>query len=113
MYLIYGSNPRSFFVVPTEYDPKVVNKRWKGDVPAFMSELAGVLENVDNWVADEIKAAISAQIEAKELGFGLVMNAFRLALVGGGFGPDLMLIAELLGKEDVISRINKAVENLN
>ncbi len=102
-----------FFVVPTEYDPKVVKKRWKGDVPAFMSELAGVLENVDNWVADEIKAAISAQIEAKELGFGLVMNAFRLALVGGGFGPDLMLIAELLGKEDVISRINKAVENLN
>ncbi len=101
-----------FFVAPTEYDPKVVKKRWKGDVPAFMTELVSVLENVDKWVADDIKAVISTQIEAKELGFGLVMNAFRLALVGGGFGPDLMLIAELLGKEEVILRINKAVESL-
>ncbi|MCW3786742.1 glutamate--tRNA ligase [Plebeiibacterium sediminum] len=102
-----------FFVAPTEYDEKVVKKRWKGDVPAFMGELTSALENVNNWVADDIKAVISAKIEEKELGFGLVMNAFRLALVGGGFGPDLMLIAELLGKEEVISRINKAVENLN
>ncbi len=101
-----------FFVSPEEYDPKVVKKRWKGDVPVFMSDLISVLGEVDTWNADSIKEAISAQIEAKGLGFGLVMNAFRLALVGGGFGPDLMIIAELLGKEEVILRVNKAVEVL-
>jgi len=101
-----------FFVQPTEYDDKVVKKRWKGDIPAFMAELASMLSGVDNWEAESIKSFISAKIEEKELGFGLVMNAFRLALVGGGFGPDLMTIAELIGKEETIARISKAVEKL-
>ncbi|MCU4176524.1 glutamate--tRNA ligase [Carboxylicivirga sp. N1Y90] len=101
-----------FFEAPSEYDPKVVKKRWKGDVPAFMGDLVTELEKVDNWVADDIKAVIAAQIEAKGLGFGLVMNAFRLALVGGGFGPDLMVIAEMLGKDETISRVKAAVENI-
>jgi glutamyl-tRNA synthetase len=101
-----------FFVAPTAYDPKVVKKRWKGDVPAFMAELTTELEKVNNWQADDIKAAISVQIEAKGLGFGLVMNAFRLALVGGGFGPDLMTIAQMIGKEETIQRVKAAVENI-
>ncbi|MCG8581062.1 MAG: glutamate--tRNA ligase [Bacteroidales bacterium] len=101
-----------FFEAPTAYDPKVVKKRWKGDVPAFMAELTTELDKVESWKADDIKAAISAQIEAKELGFGLVMNAFRLALVGGGFGPDLMTIAQMIGKEETIKRVKAAVENI-
>jgi len=101
-----------FFEAPTEYDPKVVKKRWKGDVPAFMADLTATLENVDGWKADDIKAVIAAQIEAKGLGFGLVMNAFRLALVGGGFGPDLMTIAEMIGKEETIKRVQNAVAHI-
>jgi len=101
-----------FFEAPNAYDPKVVKKRWKGDVPAFMTDLCPELEQLNTWVADDIKAAISAQIEAKGLGFGLVMNAFRLALVGGGFGPDLMTIAEMIGKAETISRLNAAVDKL-
>ncbi len=102
-----------FFETPKEYDEKVAKKRWKGDIPAFMAELTSSLESVENWKADDIKTVISAEIEAKGLGFGLVMNAFRLALVGGGFGPDLMTIAELLGKQEVILRVKNAVAALN
>jgi len=101
-----------FFEAPTEYDAKVVKKRWKGDVPAFMADLCPELDQLNNWVADDIKTTIAAQIEAKGLGFGLVMNAFRLALVGGGFGPDLMTIAEMIGKAETISRLKAAVDKL-
>lgn len=101
-----------FFEAPKEYDPKVVKKRWKGDVPAFMSELTSQLLSIETWKAEDIKATISKQIEAKGLGFGLVMNALRLALVGGGFGPDLMTIAEMIGKEETIQRIKTAVEKI-
>lgn len=101
-----------FFEAPTEYDTKVAKKRWKGDVPVFMGELAPELEKVNVWEAEAIKNCISAKIEEKGLGFGLVMNAFRLALVGGGFGPDLMTIAEMLGRDEVVERINTAVEKL-
>ncbi len=101
-----------FFVAPEEYDPKVVKKRWKGDVPAFMEELSAKLSAVEEWKADKIKETIAALIEEKGLGFGLVMNALRLALVGGGFGPDLMTIAEMIGKEETVTRIKNAVERL-
>ncbi len=102
-----------FFEAPIEYDPKVVKKRWKGDVPAFMADLPAVLNDIADWSDENIKAALSTQIEEKGLGFGLVMNAFRLALVGGGFGPDLMVIAEVLGKDEVVNRIKAAVEALS
>jgi glutamyl-tRNA synthetase len=101
-----------FFIAPTGYDPKVVKKRWKGDVPAFMDELTGKLQNIDDWKADKIKETISQLIEVKGLGFGLVMNALRLALVGGGFGPDLMTIAEMIGKDETINRIKTAIEKI-
>ncbi len=101
-----------FFVAPENYDPKVVKKRWKGDVPAFMDELTNHLQNTKDWKADKIKETISQLIEAKGLGFGLVMNALRLALVGGSFGPDLMTIAEMIGKDETIRRIEKAVKKI-
>ncbi len=101
-----------FFEAPTEYDKKVVKKRWKGDVPSFMAHLAPVLYAVENWNAESIKAPISKEIEHNGLGFGLVMNALRLVLVGGSFGPDLMQITELLGKEETVKRINNALRVL-
>ncbi len=101
-----------FFIAPDSYDSKVVKKRWKGDVPAFMGELTSHLQNVDGWKGDMIKETISQLIETKGLGFGLVMNALRLALVGGGFGPDLMTIAEMIGRDETIKRIKTAVEKI-
>jgi glutamyl-tRNA synthetase len=43
---------------------------------------------------------------------GAVMNAFRLAVVGASKGPHMFDIIELLGKEETIKRIEKAIEVL-
>ncbi|WP_026473985.1 glutamate--tRNA ligase [Alkaliflexus imshenetskii] len=99
-----------FFEAPSDYDDKVVKKRWKGDVPAFIGEVAALLETATIWKAEELKQQVSDLITAKEQNFGGVMNALRLALVGGGFGPDLFTIIELLGKNETVSRLRKAVE---
>jgi hypothetical protein len=37
------------------------------------------------------------------------MNPLRLCLVGGSFGPDQSLICEMLGKDEVGSRIDSAL----
>ena len=102
-----------FFVAPTDYDPKVVKKRWKEHTPAMMTELKEVLAGVDDFKAENIKPEIVRFVEEKEVGMGAVMNALRLVLVGGGFGPDLMKIAELLGKEEVMHRIDAGIENIS
>jgi glutamyl-tRNA synthetase len=101
-----------FFVAPSEYDAKVVKKRWKEHVPAMMEEIASFLEGLSEWEALKIKEPFSAFVNEKEWGFGLVMNAFRLCLVGGGFGPDLFDICEIIGKEETIGRIRNAVKNI-
>ena len=101
-----------FYQAPESYDEKVAQKRWKDGIPVFMALLADNLVEHGNWHAEAIKAFVSARIEAEGVNFGAVLNSFRLALVGGSFGPDLFVIAELLGKEETIARIRKAVERL-
>jgi glutamyl-tRNA synthetase len=102
-----------FFKAPESYDPKVIKKRWKGDIPAFMGQLADFLDDIaTDWQADLLKEKVSALISEKEMNFGGVMNSLRLVLVGGSFGPDLFTIVEMLGKEEVVLRIRKAVAEL-
>lgn len=102
-----------FFEAPTGYDEKVAKKRWKGEVPAFMKELADFFEQSAAWDATELKEKASDLINARGIGFGNVMNALRLALTGGAFGPDLFTIAELLGREETVKRVQMAIERLD
>jgi glutamyl-tRNA synthetase len=102
-----------FFMVPTEYDEKAVKKSWKEDTPEKLLEIAKLFESVDSWQAGSIKEVFSAFMNEKGWGFGAVMNPLRLSLVGGNMGPDLFVICELLGKEEAITRIQAAIENIS
>ncbi len=98
-----------FFQTPSSYDPQVVKKRWKAQTPQMMTDLLVIIAGIEDFKADIIKAEIVKFVEAGTHGMGAVMNALRLVLVGGGFGPDLMQIAELLGRGEVIDRINAGI----
>lgn len=101
-----------FFEAPHSYDEKVTRKRWKGSIPSFMVDVTTLLGNLSEWKAEALKQAVSDLITTREANFGAVMNAMRLALVGGSFGPDLFTIVEVLGKKEVLQRLNKAIEIL-
>ncbi|SKB96120.1 glutamate--tRNA ligase [Alkalitalea saponilacus] len=101
-----------FFQKPQGYDEKVVKKRWKGDVPVFILKLTDLFDSAEIWEAEPLKEMVSAEINKKEQNFGNVMNALRLSLVGGAFGPDLFTIIEILGKKECVERIKLAVEVL-
>ena len=53
-----------------------------------------------------------AWIEAQGYKTGDIMNAFRLTLVGEGKGPHMFDISWVLGKEETLKRIGKAIEVL-
>lgn len=99
-----------FFVAPTEYDEKTVKKRWKDESPEQMLELAEVLEGIADFSIENQERIVMAWIEQKEYNLGVIMNAFRLALVGEGKGPHMFDISAVLGKDETITRIKKAVE---
>lgn len=101
-----------FFIAPLEYDEKTVKKRWKADSAKVMTELAEVLEGIDDFSVEGQEPIVMKWVEEKGYKLGDVMNAFRLALVGIGKGPGMFYISAFLGKEETLARLRKAVEVL-
>ena len=101
-----------YFVAPAEYDEKTAKKRWKEDSAAKMTELADLLESLDDFSIENQDAKVHEWIEAKGYGMGEIMNAFRLALVGEGKGPQMFDISGLIGKEETLARLRRAVNVL-
>ena len=102
-----------FFVAPTEYDEKSLKKRWKEDSPKHMTEMLALLETHDDWSAEGLDNLIMPWIAEKEYGVGIVMNAFRICLVGAARGPHIWNITDVLGKEETLRRVKTALEKLS
>jgi glutamyl-tRNA synthetase len=102
-----------FFVAPTEYDEKSLKKRWKEDSPKHMTEMLTLLGAHEDWSAEGLDNLIMPWIAEKEYGVGIVMNAFRICLVGAARGPHIWNITDVLGKEETLRRVRTALEKLS
>ena len=103
---------RFFFVTPTEFNEKDTKKYWKEDTPALMRELLEILKSIDDYSFANTEKIISAWITEKGLGFGKVMNPFRVAIIGAAKGPHMFDVIEIIGKEATIRRMEKALSTL-
>ena len=100
-----------FFVAPTSYDEKA-SKNWKEETPTLMKELISVLSKITDFTSVNIETIVKDWMTKNEIGMGKVMQPFRLSLVGALKGPHLFDIVELIGKEETIKRIEKAITTL-
>lgn len=98
-----------FFVAPQEFNEKDTKKYWKEEARPLMTELLDILRGIDDYSFAHTEQVISGWINEKELGFGKVMNPFRVAIVGAAKGPHMYDIIEILGKEETIRRMEKAL----
>lgn len=101
-----------FFEAPLVYDEKASKKQWKDNTGEIMSELAEYLVGVDDFSAENTETEVKEWIAGKGYGFGQVMPPLRLALVGEMKGPHVFDIISLIGKEETIARIKKAIQVL-
>jgi glutamyl-tRNA synthetase len=98
-----------FFVAPDGYAEADVKKRWKADSANQMFQLSELLEGLSNVNAGTTEEVVKAWMQEKGYGMGAVMNAFRLCIVGASKGPHMFDIVELIGKEETISRLKRAI----
>lgn len=98
-----------FFVAPTEYNEKDSKKYWKEESTPLMKELLEILKGIDDYSFANTDKIISGWINAKEIGFGKVMNPFRVAIVGAAKGPHMYDIMEIIGKEETVNRLERAI----
>ena len=101
-----------FFVAPTTYDEKTVNKRWKDFSARQMSELAALLEALSDFSMAAQEEAVNAWLAENDYKMGDVMNAWRLTLVGEGKGPHMYEISSFLGQAETLKRMRRAIEIL-
>ena len=112
-----------FFEAPSDYDEKSLKKRWKEDSPRHISELLDLLRAVpkERWTnpsstgdasAHPLDEVVMPWIEKQGYGVGIVMNAFRICLVGAARGPHIWAITDILGKEETLRRVEKALATI-
>lgn len=102
---------RFFFVAPTQFnlEDKFVKKNWKPETAAEMQQLRDVLATVEDFSAEGQKAVVDPWVEKTGI---KPWNAWRVCLVGEGQGPDMYALAAFLGKEEVLKRMEFAINAL-
>ena len=99
-----------FFQAPTEYNEKDVAKRWQPGMEGHMAKVIEILETVPFEYDALHQALLEDYIKANQLNTGAIMNSLRLAVVGRTVGPDMLTLVLMLGKDEVIRRVRRAIE---
>lgn len=101
-----------FFRAPESFDREAVEKRWKPETPGIMTGLKELLSGLKDFTAAATEPAVKAWIAENGYNTGAVMNAFRLSVVGALRGPHMYDIIAWLGREETISRIDRALNEI-
>jgi glutamyl-tRNA synthetase len=99
-----------FFESPNDFEPKASKKAWKEDTNQIISDLKQHISEQKDFSKENIQPVIKNWIQAQNIGFGKVMQPLRLSLVGDMKGPDVFAIIALLGKKEVIKRLDFAID---
>lgn len=104
---------RFFLQAPQTFDEAVAGKKWNQDaVNVLTAYKTQLLDTEESFTPAFSKSLLERAAEEQGIKLGKVMQAVRLAVTGVGAGPDLSEIFSILGKEELIKRINYAIETL-
>jgi len=79
-----------------------------------LKEIVPVLEQVEDWNRESLHDALFALIERLEVKNGLILWPLRVAVSGKAFTPGGGIeLAEILGKEETLRRLQKGIELLS
>ncbi len=101
-----------FFEPPRSYDAKGLKKAWKQQTPEIMLELKEKISQIDDFTSENIERELKQWVESKELSFSKVFTPLRLLVQGSTSGPHLFDMLELIGKKEVIRRIETGVSTI-
>jgi glutamyl-tRNA synthetase len=97
-----------FFKQPEEYDINAVKPKWTDAKTELFKTFIKQVEETENWTAADLENNFKALLTEKGMKAGDAMLPLRVMLVGGKFGPHVFDIVALLGKQEVIARVEKA-----
>jgi glutamyl-tRNA synthetase len=99
-----------FFEAPEKYDEAVITKRWKNKSTELMKKLIEKFKVLENPSKEDYERALKEIATEIEVGNGQLIHPLRLAVSGMGVGPGVFDILDIIGKEETIKRISRAIE---
>ncbi len=107
------SNCEYFYERPTTYDEKTIKKRWKEKSPEYLKIIYEKIKELESPSKDDFNNLFHKLSEEMEVGMGQFIHPCRLAVSGTGAGPGLFDILDILGKEEVLKRIEIGLEKIS
>jgi glutamyl-tRNA synthetase len=101
-----------FFKTPETIDTAAISLKWNEQKNLFFIQLIKAFELMQFWQHEELEKEFKEIAAANELKPGELLLPFRIMLVGGKFGPPVFNIAEILGKDETIKRIENTLKLL-
>jgi glutamyl-tRNA synthetase len=95
---------------PQTYNEKNAKKAFKGDAIEILNEFIEMLESTNPSSPAEYHDVIESVVEKREIGFGKIGQPLRVSLLGSMTGSGLDEIMSIIGVEETVSRIDKAIE---
>ncbi len=104
-----------YFSLP-DYDKALLtHEKMKVDLGQAKKSLKAAqedLEALDDWTEEELKQTLLKTVEKLGVKNGQVFWPLRAALTGLDFSPGVFEVANTLGKDETLNRINKAINKL-
>jgi glutamyl-tRNA synthetase len=105
-------NCKYFYEAPKEYEQKAVEKNWKPETPEQLKKLRDAFARLSNPKKEDYEIALTKVAEEFGIGKGNLIHPLRLALSGQSTGPGMFDLLYILGKDEVLNRINYAIEKI-
>lgn len=104
-----------FFKTPENVDMSAVQPKWNADKDAFFKTLAATYQQraPEDFTNEKLEHHFKELASAKGIKAGELMLPLRIMLVGGKFGPHVFEIAEAIGAEETIKRIQNGLQSLS
>ena len=104
---------RFFWQPPMTFDPDAVARFWNDEaVSTLMRGWKYEIESLEDFSADTLEGALRNFADSREKKAADLIHPTRLAITGKGVSPGIFQVMALLGQEQLINRIEYALETL-
>ena len=101
-----------FFEAPAEYEQSAKDKNWKPETTGQIIKFKDAILHIDNPSKEDYEIALTKTAEELSIGKGKLIHPLRLALSGQSTGPGMFDLLFILGKDEVVNRINTAIDKI-
>jgi glutamyl-tRNA synthetase len=103
---------RFYFEEDFPYEDKADRKFLKPEIAPLMKETRFRLESIDDFTQKSLEGVFLGLLDEKKIKLGEIAQPLRVALTGTSVSPGLFEVMEVLGKETVLRRMDKALRHV-